>query len=368
MKKFSLPAIYCLYNYEDDRYYIGQAGNVGKRRSQHKTDYMHDHLHHKVPQWMKDLKASNPDRHFEKDFKFTILESFNLDVDPMVLDEREKYWIARYIESGKKLYNIRSGGEVKNRRDHNFILRIRQNDMNKIHYEDSIVAKRVVQYVVDMKHNKVFICTSNAAAAEVAHSDKGKITRARNSAYTIGDRYAVFDMDLDVRNKTIRKYIKRQMASIKNATNQKTIGHLSQNSITYLTARYILEEILGDHDAVNEIKDAAMKFAVYYILGNRCSKNTEKCLDMMRISTSIILYDTKGENLNIRRFDNLLTMLKDFKISRPDIINQIKHLHKVCGRYYAYYTNSDYQHAVFKYSKSLDRYKEYKTIYDKYIK
>lgn len=78
-------------------HYIGQAKNVYRRFAQHLNE---PHRNKGKDTWMDDIKAAGivP--------TLAILES---NIDPSVIDERERYWIKRHLAQGAPLTNIAHG-------------------------------------------------------------------------------------------------------------------------------------------------------------------------------------------------------------------------------------------------------------------
>lgn len=95
--------IYIIRNKENGKVYIGQASaNIAHRWRQHRHDLRrgaHKNAH----------LQSAWDKYGEKVFEFQILEIIG-NCDPVLLAERESYWIGRMVQDGFAIYNITPAG------------------------------------------------------------------------------------------------------------------------------------------------------------------------------------------------------------------------------------------------------------------
>lgn len=96
-----LSGIYCIENINNHKKYIGLSRDIYRRWGEHKSELRNNHHKNKYLQ-----RAWNLDG--EESFKFYIIEL----CDPLVICDRERYYIAKYHalahENG---YNLTKGGE-----------------------------------------------------------------------------------------------------------------------------------------------------------------------------------------------------------------------------------------------------------------
>ena len=101
-----MVGIYCITNLINNKKYIGQSNNIGRRWKEHKENYLRP----------KDRSYNSPiyqaiRKYGIENFKFEILEECNIEE----LDEKEIYWINFYqtfIDDTNNGYNMTRGGKV----------------------------------------------------------------------------------------------------------------------------------------------------------------------------------------------------------------------------------------------------------------
>lgn len=91
--------IYAITNMQTGKKYIGQSKNVQRRWHEH-LKYLRDGRHVN-----RHLQASFQ-KYGEGAFEFSVIE----ECDPILLDEREQYWIEQYQTFGDHGYNLTPGG------------------------------------------------------------------------------------------------------------------------------------------------------------------------------------------------------------------------------------------------------------------
>ena len=96
----NISGIYCIKNLVNQKKYIGLSNNIARRKREHLYTLRNGKHENKHLQYAWD-------KYGEENFSFYIIEECSVDM----LDEREKYYIAKYQSNNDMYgYNIESGG------------------------------------------------------------------------------------------------------------------------------------------------------------------------------------------------------------------------------------------------------------------